>query len=63
MPKQALLDVSWEKRCEELEAAFRLVWAYSYEIRDHVTVIKERPWPQSSTKVLNNLQQMGPATK
>ncbi len=50
MPKQELLDVSWEKRCEELEAAFRLVWAYSHEIRDHVTVIKERPWPQSSQK-------------
>jgi hypothetical protein len=50
VPKQELLDVSWEKRCEELEAAFRLVWAYAYEIRDHVTVIKERPWPQSSQK-------------
>ena len=39
MPKQALFDVSCEKRCEKLEAAFRMVWLYSHEISDHVTVI------------------------
>ncbi len=39
MPKNALFDVSCEKRCEKLEAAFRLVWIYSHEISDHVTVI------------------------
>ena len=39
MPKNALFDVSCEKRCEKLEAAFRLVWLYSHEISDHVTVI------------------------
>ena len=39
MPKQALLDVSCEKRCEKLEAAFRMVWLYSHEISDHITVI------------------------
>ena len=39
MAKQALFDVSCEKRCEKLEAAFQLVWAYSHEISDHVTVI------------------------
>jgi hypothetical protein len=48
--KQVLLDVSCEKRCEKLEAAFQLVWAYSHEISDHMTVIKERPWPRSSQK-------------
>lgn len=39
MPKQDLFDVSCEQRCEKLEAAFRLVWVYSHEISDHVTVI------------------------
>jgi hypothetical protein len=39
VPKNALFDVSCEKRCEKLEAAFRLVWIYSHEISDHVTVI------------------------
>ena len=39
MPKQALFDVSCEKRCEKLEAAFRMVWLYSHEISDHITVI------------------------
>ena len=39
MPKQDLFDASCEKRCEKLEAAFRLVWVYSHEISDHVTVI------------------------
>jgi hypothetical protein len=39
VPKQALFDVSCEKRCEKLEAAFRMVWLYSHEISDHVTVI------------------------
>jgi hypothetical protein len=39
VPKNALFDVSCEKRCEKLEAAFRLVWVYSHEISDHVTVI------------------------
>lgn len=39
MPKQVLFDVSCEKRCEKLEAAFRMVWAYSHEISDHATVI------------------------
>ena len=39
MPKQDVLDVSCEEKCEKLEAAFRLVWAYSHEISDHVTVI------------------------
>jgi hypothetical protein len=37
--KQALFDVSCEKRCEKLEAAFRMVWVYSHEISNHVTVI------------------------
>jgi hypothetical protein len=37
--KNALFDVSCEKRCEKLEAAFRLVWVYAHEISDHVTVI------------------------
>ena len=39
MPKQALIDVSCEERCEKLEAAFRMVMIYSHEISDHVTVI------------------------
>ena len=39
MPKEDLFDVSCEKRCEKLEAAFRLVLVYSHEISDHVTVI------------------------
>jgi len=39
VPKQALFDVSCEKRCEKLEAAFRMVWLYSHEISDHITVI------------------------
>jgi hypothetical protein len=39
VPKQELFDVSCEKKCEKLEAAFRLVWLYSHEISDHVTVI------------------------
>ena len=39
MPKQDVFDVSCEKRCEKLEAAFQLVWAYSHEISDHATVI------------------------
>lgn len=39
MPKQEVSDVDCEKRCEKLEAAFRLVWAYTHEISDHVTVI------------------------
>ncbi|HMC30633.1 MAG TPA: hypothetical protein VKL99_07335 [Candidatus Angelobacter sp.] len=39
MAKNALFDVSCEKRCEKLEAAFRLVWVYSHEISNHVTVI------------------------
>jgi hypothetical protein len=39
VPKQDVFDVSCEKRCEKLEAAFRLVWVYSHEISDHVTVI------------------------
>jgi hypothetical protein len=39
VPKQDLFDVSCEQRCEKLEAAFRLVWVYSHEISDHVTVI------------------------
>ena len=39
MLKQDLFDASCEKRCEKLEAAFRLVWVYSHEISDHVTVI------------------------
>jgi hypothetical protein len=39
VPKQELFDVSCEKKCEKLEAAFRLVWVYSHEISDHVTVI------------------------
>lgn len=39
MPKQDLFDVSCEQRCEKLEAAFRMVWVYSHEISDHVTVI------------------------
>jgi hypothetical protein len=39
VPKNALFDVSCEKRCEKLEAAFRMVWIYSHEISDHVTVI------------------------
>lgn len=39
MAKQALFDVSCEKRCEKLEAAFRMVWVYSHEISNHVTVI------------------------
>lgn len=39
MPKQALFDVSCEKRCEKLEAAFRMVMIYSHEISDHATVI------------------------
>lgn len=39
MAKNALFDVSCEKRCEKLEAAFRMVWIYSHEISNHVTVI------------------------
>lgn len=39
VPKHALFDVSCEKRCEKLEAAFKLVWLYSHEISDHITVI------------------------
>ena len=39
MPKQDLFNVSCEQRCEKLEAAFRMVWVYSHEISDHVTVI------------------------
>ena len=39
MRKQDVFDASCEKRCEKLEAAFRLVWVYSHEISDHVTVI------------------------
>ena len=39
MPKNALIDVSCEERCEKLEAAFRMVMVYSHEITDHVTVI------------------------
>ena len=39
MPKQDVFDVSCEQRCEKLEAAFRLVWVYSHEISDHITVI------------------------
>jgi hypothetical protein len=39
VPKQALLDASCEKRCEKLEAAFRIVWIYCHEISNHVTVI------------------------
>jgi predicted Zn-dependent protease len=39
VPKQALFEVSCEKRCEKLEAAFRMVWLYSHEISDHITVI------------------------
>jgi hypothetical protein len=39
VPKEDLFDVSCESRCEKLEAAFRLVWVYSHEISDHVTVI------------------------
>lgn len=38
MPKQDVFDISCEKRCEKLEAAFRLVWVYSHEISNHVTV-------------------------
>lgn len=37
--KQALFDVSCEERCEKLEAALRMVWVYSHEISNHVTVI------------------------
>jgi hypothetical protein len=37
--KQALFEVSCEERCEKLEAAFRMVWVYSHEISNHVTVI------------------------
>ena len=39
MAKQALFEVSCEERCEKLEAAFRMVWVYSHEISNHVTVI------------------------
>ncbi|MGC2745732.1 MAG: hypothetical protein WA672_21395 [Candidatus Angelobacter sp.] len=39
MPKDAVLDVNCEERCEKLEAAFRMVMIYSHEISDHVTVI------------------------
>jgi len=37
--KNDLFAVSCEEHCEKLEAAFRLVWVYSHEISDHVTVI------------------------
>jgi signal transduction histidine kinase len=37
--KQALFDVSCEERCEKLEAALRMVWVYSHEISNLITVI------------------------
>ena len=39
MSKQALFDVSCEERCEKLESALRMVWVYSHEISNLVTVI------------------------
>ena len=39
MLEQFLSDVSCEERCEQYEAVFRLVWMYSHEISEQVTVI------------------------
>ena len=58
MPKQDLFDVSCEKKCEKLEAAFRLVWVYSHEISDHVTVI------MGNTELIDDATALhGPARK
>jgi len=58
VPKQDVLDVSCEEKCEKLEAAFRLVWAYSHEISDHVTVIMG-----NSELIDDDLALYGPARK
>ncbi len=39
MQEQFLSDVSCEERCQQYEAAFRLVWIYSREISEQATVI------------------------
>jgi len=39
VPKQEISEVSCEERCEKMEAAFRMVWGYSHEISDYVTVL------------------------
>jgi hypothetical protein len=56
--KNALFDVSCEKRCEKLEAAFRMVWIYSHEISNHVTVIMG-----NSDLICDALSTSGPTRK